>query len=65
MQPDRSEHALELVDVDDERVLASLKRIEAMSDEELRYLVRDEDPIVVEAAEAIIARRRSAQHEVI
>lgn len=65
MQPDRSEYRLELADVDDERLLASLARIDAMSDEELRDLVRHEDPIVVEAAEAIIARRRSAQREAI
>jgi hypothetical protein len=41
------------------RVLAALARIDAMSDEEIRALVRDEPPIVVEAGEALIADRRA------
>ena len=65
MQPDRSKYGLELVDINDERVLASLARIDEMSDEELRELVRDEDPAVIDAAEAIIAHRRSAERKAI
>lgn len=61
MQSDPSEHGLELAEITDSGVLASLTRIDAMSDEELRALVRDEHPMVVEAAEAMIARRRSAE----
>jgi hypothetical protein len=41
------------------RVLAALARIDAMSDGEIRELVRDEPPIVVEAGEAIIDDRRA------
>lgn len=55
-----SDRGLELVEVKDERVRAALSRIDAMSDDELRGLVRDERAIVVDAAEGIIARRRSA-----
>jgi hypothetical protein len=60
---DPSEHGLELAEVADQRVLASLARIDTMSDEELRTLVRDEHPMVVEAAESMIARRRSTERQ--
>jgi hypothetical protein len=63
MQPSRRESGLELVDVADERVLTALERVNSMSDEQLRELVRDEDPSVVEAAEAMVARRRATQRE--
>lgn len=63
MHRDLSEHDLELADVPDPRVLASLARVDAMSNEELRALVRDEHPMVVEAAEGMIARRRSAERQ--
>jgi hypothetical protein len=63
VQLDPSESGLELAEVADSRVLASLTRIDAMSDEELRALVRDEHPMVVEAAEGMIARRRSAERQ--
>jgi hypothetical protein len=63
MRSDAPEHGLELAEVADPRVLASLARIDNMSDDELRALVRGEHPMVVEAAEAMIARRRSREHE--
>jgi hypothetical protein len=65
VRPDRSEHGLELAEVADPRVLASLARVGRMSDEELRALVRGEHPMVVEAAEALIASRRSPEREAI
>lgn len=65
MEPSKSESALELVDVADERVLAALERVDSMSEEQLRELVKDEHPSVVEAAEGIIARRRESQREAI
>jgi len=56
---DRDDHdALRLVAVHDLRVVATLARVRAMSDEGLRELTRAEPTIVVEAAEAIIAGRR-------
>ena len=60
-----SEHAsdLELVDVTDEDLLAALERVDSMSDEQLRKLAEGEDPSVVEAAEAMIARRQPIQRE--
>lgn len=57
-QPDRG---LQLVEVKDERVRAALRKLDEMSDSELRELVRGEPPLVVEAAEGIIARRHRAQ----
>jgi hypothetical protein len=59
-QPDRG---LQLVEVNDKGVRAALMKIDEMSDAELRQLVRGEPPLFVEAAEGIIARRRSAQHK--
>lgn len=56
-QPDRG---LELVALDDERVRTALKRIDEMSDGELRDMARGERQLFVDAAEGIIARRRSA-----
>jgi hypothetical protein len=58
-QPDRG---LELVELHDERLRAALKRIDEMSDSELRELARGEPQLFVEATEGIIARRHSAQH---
>jgi hypothetical protein len=57
-QPDRG---LQLVEVKDERVRAALRKLDEMSDSELRELVRGEPPLVVEAAEGIIARRHTAE----
>lgn len=56
-QPDRG---LQLVEVKDEKVRAALRKLDEMSDSELRELVRGEPPLVVEAAEGIIARRHMA-----
>jgi hypothetical protein len=50
-----------LVEVTNSRVLESLARIDAMSAEQIRDLVRDEPPIIVEAGEGIIADRRAEQ----
>ena len=61
MASERPNRGLELVELKDERVRAALTRIDEMSDTELRELVRDEPPIVVEAAEGIIARRQSSE----
>jgi hypothetical protein len=55
------DRGLESVEVENPGVLASLERIDAMSDEELRSPVRGEHPMVVETAEAIIARRHSVE----
>ena len=65
MQPSKRESGLELADVADERVFAALERVDSMSDEQLRELVKDEHPSVVEAAEGIIGRRGASQREAI
>lgn len=56
--------ALRLVTVRDPRVVATLARVRAMSDEDLRELTHAEPTIVVEAAEAIIAGRRQVGRRV-
>ncbi len=61
MASERTKRGLELVELNDERVRAALTRIDEMSDTKLRELVRDEPPIVVEAAEGIIDRRHASQ----
>lgn len=61
MASERPKRGLELVDVRDERVRAALRRIDELSDGELREIVRGEPTIVVEAAEGIIARRRTTE----
>ena len=61
MASERTKRGLELVELNDERVRAALMRIDEMSDTKLRELVRDEPPIVVEAAEGIIDRRHASQ----
>jgi hypothetical protein len=53
------ERALELIDTSP-GVAEALERIDAMSDAEVRALVTDEHPMVVEAADAVIARRHAA-----
>jgi hypothetical protein len=53
------ERALELIDASP-GVAEALERVDAMTDAELRALVTDEHPMVVEAADAIIARRHAA-----
>jgi len=56
---DRSKRGLQSVELNDERVRAALVRLDEMTDAELRELVQGEAPMFVEAAEGIIARRRS------
>jgi hypothetical protein len=56
---ERSNRGLQSVELNDERVRAGLARLDEMSDAELRELVQGEPAIFVEAAEGIIARRRS------
>lgn len=59
MASDRSNRGLQSVELNDERVRAGLARLDEMSAAELRELVQGEPPMFVEAAEGIIARRRS------
>lgn len=56
---ERSNRGLQSVELNDERVRAALVRLDEMSDAELRELVQGEAPMFVEAAEGIIARRKS------
>lgn len=58
-----SERALELIDASP-GVAEALERVDAMTDAELRSLVAGEHPMVVEAADAIIARRHSGDRAV-
>ena len=62
MSSEPPNRGLQLVEVKDEGVRAALRKIDEMSDSELRELVRGEPPLVVEAAEGIIARRHSTEH---
>jgi hypothetical protein len=57
-QPDRG---LQLVEVKDEGVRTALRKIDEMSDSELRELARGEPDIFVDAVEGIIARRHPAE----
>ena len=58
-QPERG---LQLVDVD-EGVRAALRKMDEMSDAELRDLARGEAPMFVEAVEGVIARRHSSDQQ--
>jgi hypothetical protein len=62
MPSEQADRGLQLVEVKDEGVRAALRKIDEMSDSELRELARGEPDIFVEAVEGIIARRRPAQH---
>jgi hypothetical protein len=57
---ERTKRGLQSVELNDERVRAGLVRLDEMSDAELRELVQGEAPMFVEAAEGIIARRKSS-----
>jgi hypothetical protein len=57
MASEQPERGLRLVEVENEGVRAALRKIDEMSDVELRELVRGEPDIFVEAVEGIIARR--------
>ena len=66
----RSEPApsgFELIEIDDPGILASLHRVDAMSDDQIRDLVRGEPQIIVNAAEYLIAERHrgtsAARHD--
>jgi hypothetical protein len=61
MSPPRANGGFTLVEVTNPRVLDSLARIDAMSDEEMRELVRGEPPIIVAAGESVIADRQTEQ----
>ena len=57
------ERPLELIDASP-GVADALARVDAMTNEQLRELVADEHPTVVDAAEAIIARRQAVERAV-
>lgn len=61
MSSPRPNGGFTLVEVTDPRVLEALARIDAMSDEGIRELVRGEPPIIVEAGEGIIDDRRAEE----
>jgi hypothetical protein len=61
MSSPRPNGGFTLVDVTNPRVLEALARVDAMSDEQIRELVRDEPPIIVEAGEDFIADRLAEQ----
>ena len=61
MSTPRPNGGFTLIEVTDPRVLETLARIDAMSDEEIRELVRGEPQIIVDAGEGIIADRRAEQ----
>lgn len=54
-----SERVLELIDTSP-GVAEALQRVDEMTDDELQALVADEHPMVVQAADGIIARRHAA-----
>lgn len=57
MSSDRALSGFKLVEVSEPGILASLARIDAMSDEEIRELANGEPDVVIAAAEGIIADR--------
>lgn len=59
MASERAERGLQLVEVD-EGVRAALRKMDEMSDAELRELARGEAAMFVEAVEGVIARRQSS-----
>ena len=61
MASDHSYRGLQSVELNDERVRAALVSLDEMSDSELCELVCGEPPMIVEAAEGIIARRQSGE----
>jgi hypothetical protein len=56
---EHSDRGLQSVELNDERVRAGLVALDEMTDAELRELVKGEEPMFVDAAEGIIARRQS------
>jgi hypothetical protein len=61
VRPDPPLSGFKLIEITEPGVLASLARIDSMSDEEIRELARDEPQIVVDAAEGIIAERHGGR----
>ncbi len=59
MRSDRALSGFKLIEVSEPGILASLERIDAMSDEAIRWLARDEPQIIVDAADGIIADRHA------
>ena len=59
MASEPAKRGLQSVELNDEGVRAALVRLDEMTDAELRELVKGEAPMFVDAAEGIIARRRS------
>jgi hypothetical protein len=67
VRSDRASSGFKLIEIDDPGILASLQRVDAMSDEQIRDLVRGEPQTIVDAAEYLIADRHrgsSAAHQV-
>jgi hypothetical protein len=62
MANEQPERELRLVEVKDEGLRAALRKIDEMSDSDLRELVRGEPEMFVDAVEGIIARRHAASH---
>jgi hypothetical protein len=62
MASERAERGLQLVEVD-EGVRAALRKMDEMSDAELRRLARGEAPMFVEAVEGVIARRQASDRQ--
>lgn len=67
MRSDPAPSGFKLIEIDDPGILASLQRVDAMSDEQIRDLVRGEPQIIVDAAEYLIADRHrgtpAARHD--
>jgi hypothetical protein len=63
MRSDRGVGGFKLIEVTEPGILASLERIDAMSDVEIRELARGEPQIIVDAAEGIIADRHRGRAE--
>ncbi|MGH2873317.1 MAG: hypothetical protein ACRDL5_12765 [Solirubrobacteraceae bacterium] len=61
MRSDRAPSGFKLVEVTEPGIRASLARIDAMSDEEIRELASGEPPLIVDAAEGIIADRHKGR----
>jgi hypothetical protein len=57
MRPERPLSGFKLVEITEPGILASLERIDAMSDAQIRDLARGEPQIIVDAGEGIIADR--------
>lgn len=62
MPSEQPHRGLQLVEVD-EGVRAALRKMDEMSDAELRELARGEASIFVEAVEGVIARRHSSDQQ--